>query len=172
MQQPQGYEQGGPGVGLPLQAPRVRVAPGAACVAPASEGGARATWDSRHPSFECGALLRRSVGGQRVYLVVWVDDILIATLAKRSKRSEGEGASWRRSSTCGTMGEATYFLGMELTRDREARTLKLRQKKLTGELIGRYGLASARARSVPLETRDKLTKEGGALDTTVFPYAE
>ena len=70
------------------------------------------------------------------------------------------------------LGEATFFLGMELTRDREARTLKLTQKKVTGELVGRYGLASARARSVPLGTGDKLTKEGEALDTTVFPYAE
>ncbi|GAQ92924.1 hypothetical protein KFL_012050010, partial [Klebsormidium nitens] len=61
------------------------------------------------------------------------------------------------------LGEATYFLGMELTRDREARTLKLTQKKLTGELVGRYGLADARARSVPLGTGDKLTKEGGAI---------
>ena len=70
------------------------------------------------------------------------------------------------------LGEATFFLGMELTRNREARTLKLTQKKLTGELVGRCGLASARARSVRLGTRDKLTKEDEALDTTVFPYAE
>ena len=68
--------------------------------------------------------------------------------------------------------EATFFLGMELTHGREARTLKLTLKKLTGELVGRYGLASARARSVPLGTGDKLTKEGEALDTTVFPYTE
>ncbi|GAQ93354.1 hypothetical protein KFL_014640010 [Klebsormidium nitens] len=68
------------------------------------------------------------------------------------------------------LGEAKYFLGMELTRDREARTLKLTQKKLTGELVGRYGLASARARSVPLGTGDKLTKEGEPLDTKRFPY--
>ena len=70
------------------------------------------------------------------------------------------------------LGEATYFLAMELTRDKEAWTLKLMQKKPTGELIGRYGFASAWARSVPLGTGDKLTKEGEALDTTVFPYAE
>ena len=41
MQQPQGYEQGGPGVVCLLKRTLVRVAPGAACVAPASEGGAR-----------------------------------------------------------------------------------------------------------------------------------
>ena len=36
------------------------------------------------------------------------------------------------------LGEAKYFLSMELTRDREARTLKLTQKKLAGELLGQY----------------------------------
>jgi hypothetical protein len=35
------------------------------------------------------------------------------------------------------MGGATYFLGMEVTRDWEAGTLKLMQKKLTGELLGK-----------------------------------
>ncbi|GAQ93205.1 hypothetical protein KFL_013590010 [Klebsormidium nitens] len=66
--------------------------------------------------------------------------------------------------------EAKYFLSMELTRDREARTLKLTQKKLTGELVGLYELASARARSVPLGNGDKLTKKGEPLDTKRFPY--
>jgi hypothetical protein len=33
------------------------------------------------------------------------------------------------------LGPATYFLGMELSCDREAPSLKLTQKKLTGELI-------------------------------------
>ena len=108
--------------------------------------------------------------GERVYLVVWVDDILIA--APGAERAAKVKAHLAEAFDVRDLGEATYFLGMELTRDREARTLKLTQKKLTGELIGRYGLASARARSVPLGTGDKLTKEGEALDTTVFPYAE
>jgi hypothetical protein len=47
------------------------------------------------------------------------------------------------------LGPATYFLGMELSCDREARSLKLTQKKPTGELISRYGLVDARTRSVP-----------------------
>jgi hypothetical protein len=70
------------------------------------------------------------------------------------------------------LGPATYFLGMELSRDREARSLKLTQKKLMGELISRYGLADARAHSVPLATGEKLRKEGEPLDTVRFPYSE
>jgi hypothetical protein len=67
---------------------------------------------------------------------------------------------------------ATYFLGMELSRDRKARSLKLTQKKLTRELISRYGLADARARSVSLAAGEKLRKEGEPLDTVRFPYNE
>ncbi len=70
------------------------------------------------------------------------------------------------------LGPATYFLGMEVSRDREAQSLKLTQKKLTGELISRYGLADARARSVPLAAKEKLKKEGEPLDTVRFPYSK
>jgi hypothetical protein len=61
---------------------------------------------------------------------------------------------------------------MELSRDREARSLKLTQRKLTGELISWYGLVDARARSVPLAVGEKLKKEGEPLDTVRFPYSE
>jgi hypothetical protein len=50
------------------------------------------------------------------------------------------------------LGEATYFLEMEVTQDREARTLKLTQKKLTEELLTRYGMEpeAAKGKSVPI----------------------
>ena len=70
------------------------------------------------------------------------------------------------------LGPATFFLGMELLRDRNARTLKLTQKKLTTELIRRYGLTDAKERSVPLAVGEKLKKEGEPLDTSKFPYSE
>jgi hypothetical protein len=70
------------------------------------------------------------------------------------------------------LGPTTCFLGMELSRDREAHSLKLTQKKLTRELISQYGLADARARSMPLATGEKFKKEGEPLDTVRFPYSE
>ncbi|GAQ93020.1 hypothetical protein KFL_012550020 [Klebsormidium nitens] len=70
------------------------------------------------------------------------------------------------------LGKVTYFRGMELTRNREARTLKLTQKKRTRELVGHYRLADARARSAPLGLRDKLTKDGEPLERRRFPYSE
>jgi hypothetical protein len=70
------------------------------------------------------------------------------------------------------LGEATYFLGMEVTRDREARTLKLTQKKLTGELLARYGMEAAKGKSVPINPGEKLVRDGEPLDRERFPYNE
>jgi len=50
--------------------------------------------------------------------------------------------------------------------------LKVTQKKLIGELISRYGLADAHARSMPQAAREKLRKEGEPLDTVKFSYSE
>jgi hypothetical protein len=116
------------------------------------------------------ALFMGIIAGERVYLVLWVDDILAA--ARGAERIAKVKAHLAEKFDVRDLEEATYFLGMEVTRNREARTLKLTQKKLTGELVGRYGLADARARSVPLGTGDKLTKEGEPLDTKRFPYSE
>jgi hypothetical protein len=44
---------------------------------------------------------------------------------------------------------------MEVTRDREARTLKLVKKKLTGELLARYGMEAAKGKSVPIIADDQ-----------------
>jgi hypothetical protein len=48
-------------------------------------------------------------------------------------------------------GEATYFLGLEMIRDREARSRKLTQKKLMGELLAMYGMEAAKGTSGPID---------------------
>jgi hypothetical protein len=58
------------------------------------------------------------------------------------------------------LGEATNFLGMEMTQDRDARILKLTQKKLTGELLARYGMEVAKGKSVPINPDEKLVRDG------------
>jgi hypothetical protein len=145
MQQPQGYEQGGPNTVCRLlralyglrQAPRAwhrcltRVLEDLEFVASSADA----------------ALFRGTVDGETVWLLVWVDDILVAAQGK--ERVAKVKAHLTAKFDVRDLGPATYFLGMELSRDREARSLKLTQKKLTGELISQYGLTDARARSMP-----------------------
>ena len=102
--------------------------------------------------------------------MVWVNDIIIA--ASGGERVAKVKAHLVSKFDVRDLVGATYFLGMELVRDRAARTLKLGQKKLTGELLGRYELTDACARSVPFDVREKLTKEGEPLDTAKFSDSE
>ncbi|GAQ91311.1 hypothetical protein KFL_007630020 [Klebsormidium nitens] len=151
MQQPQGYEQGGLNVVCHLkrtlyglrQAPRAR----------------HTRLKEELGNFEIVASLTDTalflgvVDGERAYLIVWVDDILVA--ARGAERIAKVKAHLAEKFNVRDLGEATYFLGMEVARDREARTLKLTQKKLAGELFGWHGLAGARARSVLLGAGEK-----------------
>ncbi len=168
MQQSQGYEQGGPNTVCRLlralyglrQAPRAwhrclkRVLEDLEFMASSADA----------------ALFRSTVDDETIWLLVWVDDILVAAQGK--ERIAKVKAHLTAKFDMRNLGPATYFLGMELSCDREARSLKLTQRKLTGELISRYGLADACARSVPLAVGEKLRKEGEPLDTVGFPYSK
>jgi hypothetical protein len=168
MQQPEGYEQGGPNVVCRLKRSLygLRQAPRA--------------WHTRlkeelghlgfEPSEADAALFTGTVDGEQVLLLVWVDDILIA--GPGVERISKVKAQLAALFDVRDLGEATYFLGKELGRDRAARTLKLTQIRLTRELLSRYGLESAHAHSVPLAAGTKLTKEGEPLDTQRLPYSE
>jgi hypothetical protein len=168
MQQPQGYEQGGPNIVCHLLRTLygLRQAPWAwhQCLKKVLE-------NLEFVALSADAtLFRGTMDGETVWLLVWVDDILVA--AQGEERIAKVKAHLTAKFDVRDLGPATYFLGMELSRDREAPSLKLTQKKLTGELINRYGLAYARARSVPHATGEKLRKEGEPLDTVRFPYSE
>jgi hypothetical protein len=61
---------------------------------------------------------------------------------------------------------------MELIQDRKNRSLKLSQKKATGELLQEFGMTSAKPRSVPIGVGEKRTREGEPLNTEEFPYSK
>jgi hypothetical protein len=50
--------------------------------------------------------------------------------------------------------------------------VKLTQKKLTGELLARYGMEAAKRKSVPMSPQEKTVREGEPLDREKFPYSE
>jgi hypothetical protein len=116
------------------------------------------------------ALFVKGMGCDATYILVWVDDILMAGKRMEEiaavKRLLGEVFDVR------DLGEATYFLGMEVNRDCESGTLKLTQKKLTGELLQRYGMEAARGRDVPMSPGEKVHRDGEPLDREKFPYSE
>ena len=72
------------------------------------------------------------------------------------------------------LGEPQVFLGMEISRDRERRILRLTQSTYAGRVVERFEAEGERARLLPMEPGMKLRgcEEGQELDTSLFPFCE
>jgi hypothetical protein len=168
MQQAQGYEEGGPEMVCHLKKTPygLRQAPRA--------------WHTRlkeeleglefRASETDPALFVKGMECDATYILVWVDDILMA--GKRMEETAAVKRLLEEVFDVHDLGEATYFLGMEVNRDRKSGTLKLTQKKLTGELLQRYGMEAARGRDVSMSPGEKVQRDGEPLDRKKFPYSE
>ena len=86
--------------------------------------------------------------GVVAYLLVYVDDILVAA-EKLATVQEVKGALMQ-SYEAKDLGEAFYFLGMTITRDRPNHSIKLSQEKMTLDLITKYSQEETKARTIPL----------------------
>jgi Reverse transcriptase (RNA-dependent DNA polymerase) len=167
MQQPPGYEEGGPGIACKLnkslyglkQAPRA--------------------WYTKLqqelenmgfvPSPADPSLFTLTGKAFNIYLLVYVDDILIAGSdkttvdnVKQELLNKFEGRD---------LGEINSFLGINITRDRQNRTIKIDQSGMIDSIIQQFGLEDAKTKTIPLSPSVKLSKnEGEPLDKDKFPY--
>ncbi|GAX76482.1 hypothetical protein CEUSTIGMA_g3927.t1 [Chlamydomonas eustigma] len=110
-----------------------------------------------------------------VYLLVYVDDYLLITI-KDNKSSllnlKSQLALLASIFDIHDMGEAKFFLGKEIERNREKRTLVLSQRRFTEELLNKYSMIESEGKSVPMSTALKLQQDGEALDTEHYRYSE
>ncbi|KAG1665162.1 hypothetical protein FOA52_005543 [Chlamydomonas sp. UWO 241] len=61
------------------------------------------------------------------------------------------------------MGPAAFCTGIHIERDREHRTLKLKQRRYTIDVIERFGLVDAQTKAQPISPTTKLSKSVGEL---------
>jgi hypothetical protein len=107
-------------------------------------------------------------GPPRLLLLVYVDDLLLAgptevvAAAKALLMAPFEARD---------LGEATFFLGMAIGRNRAARTITISQERHVTDLLAKYQMTEARPSAVPLAPGSVLTKEGESLDTDAYPYS-
>ena len=169
IKQPPGYEEGGPGMVCHLRRALygLRQAPRA--------------WHIRlkQELEDIGFLASDADPGlftlcnktDNVYLLVYVDDISVACKDRAS--ADLVVASLKAAFNVRDLGEATYFIGIKLIRDRSLRALKINQERLASELVSKYGLELGKTKSIPLSTGIKLYhEEDDLLDKTKFAYAE
>lgn len=169
MQQAQGYEEGGTGQVCKLKKAiyGLRQAPRAWYLRLKAEM-EKLGWTVSEAD---PALFFRKESDGTYFSLVYVDDIEMAA-PKGSERIEDLKRELKGIFDIRDLGESTYFLGMEIERKRDQGLVKLTQKKLTGEILRRFGMDQARGRSVPLGQETKLTREGEPLDTEEYPYRE
>ena len=170
MQQPEGYAEGGPNMVCHLkkslyglkQAPRA--------------WHTRLKQELENMGFTASAadpgLFTAQLKSGKVYVLVYVDDILVGAKSLtdiQHVKDRLTGVFKVRD-----LGEAKYFLGMSVDRNRQARTLKMTQERLATELVSKYGMKEGKTKSTPMSTSVKLvqTTQDAALDKEAYGYSE
>lgn len=96
-----------------------------------------------------------------VVVLVYVDDCLVAgTNPAQVQRVVALIASLF---TCVVLGEPKLFLGIEISRDRTARTLTISQNSLVDGILAKYRDLDIKPHRVPMQPTLRLTKEGAPM---------
>ncbi|KAJ9524987.1 hypothetical protein QJQ45_005911 [Haematococcus lacustris] len=117
------------------------------------------------------ALFTLQLSTGMVYLLVYVDDCLVCT-----QQGDTAGLAYVKKQLSSAfklkdLGEARWFLGMQLTRDRAEGTIMLDQHKCIQELVTANSKSAAHSKPLPMAPAVKLVREGDALDTTLHHYS-
>ena len=113
--------------------------------------------------------------GSRVFLLLYVDDMLIA--CKSRKVVQDLKASLSREFEMKDLGPARKILGMEIFRDRARRVLHLSQGGYIQKVLERFGMKGAKPAELPLAGHFRLLKtmapqtEVEAQEMETVPYA-
>ncbi|CAI5474115.1 unnamed protein product [Closterium sp. Yama58-4] len=105
------------------------------------------------------------------FVLVYVDDLVFATpdrVALAHVKSE-----LQKRHTCTDLGELRHYLGLQITKDRAARTITLSQSHMVQQVLQRFGLQHSTVQRTPLAVDHRLT---GPFPDEPFepsgPYAE
>ncbi|CAI7730088.1 unnamed protein product, partial [Closterium sp. NIES-53] len=105
------------------------------------------------------------------FVLVYVDDLVFAT-ADQVTLTEVKSKLEKRH-TCSDLGELRRYLGLQITRDKAARTITLTQSHMVHQILQRFGLQFSTVQPSPLAVDHRLT---GPFPNKPFessgPYAE
>lgn len=108
--------------------------------------------------------------GQRVILLVYVDDMLLASPNAAAVQQAKEvllGIFDARD-----VGSVGFFVGMNITRDLQQGTIKISNERMIVDLLQKFGMVDAHGRDVPMSSGAVLKREEGEpLDTRKYPYS-
>ena len=113
------------------------------------------THDFRRSSYDSCVYFRVCDDGSFVYLLLYVDDMLIA--AKDQKEVRKVKAQLSSEFEMKDLGAAKKMLGMEILRDRSAGKLYMSQKRYIEKVLRRFNMQSAKPVSTPLAAHFRLS---------------
>ncbi|KAG1655976.1 hypothetical protein FOA52_008677 [Chlamydomonas sp. UWO 241] len=93
-------------------------------------------------------------------VIVHVDDMLVVGRPKIVAHTKH---TLSQVFTTTDMSPAAFYTGIDIERDREHRTLKLKQRRYTIDVIERFGLVDAKTKAQPISPTTKLSKSVGEL---------
>ncbi|GKV46553.1 hypothetical protein SLEP1_g53526 [Rubroshorea leprosula] len=99
--------------------------------------------------------LRKLVDGTFIYLLLYVDDMLI--IAKRKEDIDKLKKEMSSEFEMKDLGQAKRILGMEIHRDRHGGTIKLSQKKFVEKVLEHFNMRDAKPVSTLLASHFKLS---------------
>ncbi|CAI7820941.1 unnamed protein product, partial [Closterium sp. NIES-54] len=110
-------------------------------------------------------------GSTPFFVLVYVDDLVFVT-AYRVALADMKSELQKRH-TCTDLGELRYYLGLQITRDRAAHTIRLSQSHMVQQVLQRFELQHSIVQRTPLAVDQRLT---GPFPDEPFepsgPYAE
>ncbi|KAG8503021.1 hypothetical protein CXB51_000861 [Gossypium anomalum] len=111
--------------------------------------------DFKRSSFDSCVYFKKNSDGSFVYLLLYVDDMLIAAKDKREIRKVK--AQLSEEFEMKDLGPAKKILGMEILRDRKVSKLYLSQKGYIEKVLCKFNMQSAKPVSTPLAAHFRLS---------------
>jgi len=109
--------------------------------------------------------IRKSSTGRIMFLYLWVDDFQVFFHLEDEEEWKEQKKKLVERFAAKDMGPAKWILGMLITRDRKARTIKLDQEVYVTKALEKFGLDACRTYAIPAETGNAVENDsdgGGA----------
>ena len=107
---------------------------------------------------------RKESENERVILLIWVDDLLIAANNNGSLGDVKE--MLKRKFKMKDLGELKHFLGIDFTQSEGE--IKMSQKRHIAKMLERFGMSECKPRSTPCEQKLHFDTEGEVIDSTGY----
>ena len=95
-------------------------------------------------------------GGMRMYLMVYVDDMLVVSNSLPAMQQLKKRMQQQFKMT--DLGEAEFFLGILLKRNRAERQIVLSQERYTKEVLNKFGMQESKPKGTPMAVGARLVK--------------